>query len=106
MEDDKDKYKQYKHQYWIDNKEQTTKQRVQIRKEADDSDGKTKYCNRCYQNKSIDEFVCPNGKIYNACYLSFKNKGRIQCKNVLIYHMFCVVLFCNVGVLFWGDIRI
>ena len=39
-----------------------------LKKEADDSDGKLKHCNRCYKNKPIEEFVCPNGKSYNACY--------------------------------------
>ena len=36
--------------------------------EASASDGKIKHCYRCYKNKAPDEFVCPNGKSYNACY--------------------------------------
>ena len=39
-----------------------------LKDEATASQGKIKHCNRCYKNKSIDEFVCPNGKSYNACY--------------------------------------
>ena len=83
MEDNKDKYKQYKHQYWIDNKEKITKQREQLIKEADESDGKIKYCNRCYANKSIDEFVCPNGKTYNACYRCLKTRDAREADEAL-----------------------
>ena len=80
MEDNKDKYKQYKHQYWIDNKEKITKQREQLIKDADESDGKIKYCNRCYANKSVDEFVCPNGKTYNACYRCLKARDEYNAR--------------------------
>ena len=41
---------------------------ARLKQEADNSDGKLKHCNRCYKNKAIEEFVCPNGKSYNACY--------------------------------------
>ena len=83
MEDNKDKYKQYKHQYWIDNKEQITKQREQLIKEADESDDKIKYRIRCYQNESIDEFVCPNGKTYNACYRCLKTRDARETDEAL-----------------------
>ena len=40
----------------------------QLKKEADESNGALKHCNRCYKNKSPNAFVCLNGKSYNACY--------------------------------------
>ena len=40
-----------------------------LKQEADDSNGKLKHCHRCYTNKSLDEFVCPNGRSYGACYV-------------------------------------
>ena len=73
--------KTYKHKYWIDHKDDIKKKREQLMKDADESDGKIKYCNRCYQNKNIDQFVCPNGKIYNACYTCLDkryNKNTIE----------------------------
>ena len=45
------------------------KQRLKrLKDEAIASEGKMKHCNRCYKNKAIEDFVCPNGKSYNACY--------------------------------------
>ena len=39
------------------------------KKEAEESNGALLYCNRCYQVKPYDIFVCPkNGKCYGACY--------------------------------------
>ncbi len=60
--------KQNQHQYWIDNKDTINKQRQELMRTADESDGTLKYCYRCYKNKLVNDFVCPNGKSYNACY--------------------------------------
>ena len=46
--------------------------------EAEASDGKLKHCYRCYKNKTLDKFVCPNGKSYNACYACLD--ARYNCK--------------------------
>ena len=62
------------HQYWIDNKDEIMKKRQQLQAEADESDGKIRYCNRCYKNKPVDEHRCPNGKLYNACYSCLKSR--------------------------------
>ena len=48
----------------------------QLKKEADESNGALKHCNRCYKNKSPNAFVCPNGKSYNACYDCLKKKYK------------------------------
>ena len=69
-----EKVKQMKHQYWIDHKDEIAKKRQQLQKEADESDGAIKYCNRCYRNKSTCDFMCPNGKSYNACYACLKSR--------------------------------
>ena len=55
-------------QYWIDNKDTINAQRQELIRTADESNGTVKYCNRCYKNKPVIDFVCPNGKSYNACY--------------------------------------
>ena len=82
--------KTYKHKYWIDHKDDIKKKREQLMKDADESDGRIKYCNRCYQNKNIDQFVCPNGKIYNACCLGrtcLSSCCRISCaRSGWIFH--------------------
>ena len=67
-EDNEHKLKTYFHQYWVDNKDEITKKRETLKQAADASEGTILYCNRCYKNKSIDDFVCPNGKTYDACY--------------------------------------
>ena len=73
-ENNKDKVKDYHHQYWIDNKETIMKNREALKQEAEASNGKILYCNRCYKNKSFDDFVCPNGKTYGACYSCLKSR--------------------------------
>ena len=42
--------------------------------EATASNGEIKHCYRCYKNKKLDEFVCPNGKSYTACYACLKSR--------------------------------
>ena len=69
-----EKVKQISHQYWIDHKNEITKKRQELQKEADKSSGSIKYCNRCYRNKPVDEFMCPNGKSYNACYACLRSR--------------------------------
>ena len=69
-----EKVKQMKHQYWIDHKDEIAKKRQQLQKEASESNGSIKYCNRCYTNKTADDFMCPNGKSYNACYACLKSR--------------------------------
>ena len=78
-----DKMKSYRHQYWIDNAENIKKKREQLKKEADESNGKIKYCNRCYQNKDIDKFICPNGKTYNACYACLQQRDKSNEKHII-----------------------
>ena len=78
-----DKLKSYKHQYWVDNAESIKKKREQLKKEADESNGKIKYCNRCYQNKAINEFICPNGKTYNACYACLQQRDVNNEKHII-----------------------
>ena len=73
-ENDKDKVKDYHHQYWIDNKETIKKNREALKQEAEASNGKILYCNRCYKNKLFDDFVCPNGKTYGACYSCLESR--------------------------------
>ena len=52
-----------------------------LKKEADESNGVLRHCNRCYKNKSPDAFVCPNGKSYNACYACLKKKYKQEDDN-------------------------
>ena len=73
-ENNKDKLKDYQCQYWIDNKDTIKKNREALKQEAEASNGKILYCNRCYKNKSFDDFVCPNGKTYGACYSCLKSR--------------------------------
>ena len=61
-------------EYWIDNKDEIKKKRQQLQKDADESNGEIKYCNRCYKNQSVDKFLCPNGKTYNSCYVCLKSR--------------------------------
>ena len=68
ISNNKEKIKEIKHKYWIDNKDDIKCKRDALKKQADDSNGTLFYCNRCYTIKPFDECVCPNGKIYNACY--------------------------------------
>ena len=74
QKDNPEKMKQLKHQYWIDHIDDINKTRQQLQAEAEASEGKIKYCNRCYKNKPFDEYVCPNGKTYNACYACLKSR--------------------------------
>ena len=46
----------------------------QLIKTANENNGTIKYCNRCYRNKPVIDFVCPNGKSYNACYPCLKSR--------------------------------
>ena len=39
-----------------------------LRQEAENNKDNVKHCYRCYKNKPLKDFVCPNGKSYNACY--------------------------------------
>ena len=51
------------------------KQRVeQLKRDAEMNSDTIKHCYRCYKNKPFDEFVCPNGKTYGACYGCLKNR--------------------------------
>ena len=44
-------------------------QRVnKLKQEAEENKDTIKHCYRCYKNKSLQDFICPNGKSYNACY--------------------------------------
>ena len=45
-----------------------------LKQEAEDNNGDIIHCNRCYKNKPADEFRCPNGKSYNACYDCLKKR--------------------------------
>jgi hypothetical protein len=74
QQDNFDKLAQKKHQYWIDNKDTIHTQRHELIRTADESNGTVKYCNRCYKNKPVIDFVCPNGKSYNACYPCLERK--------------------------------
>ena len=49
---------------WIDN----------LKKVADDNHDTIKHGYRCYKNKPLADFVCPNGKSYNACYDCLKKR--------------------------------
>ena len=73
-QDNTEKIKQQAHKYWIDNKDEIMKKRQQLQKYADENNGEIKYCYRCYKNKTLDAFVCPNGKSYNACYACLKSR--------------------------------
>ena len=66
--DNVEKLAQKRHQFWIDNKDTINARRQELIRTADESNGTVKYCNRCYKNKPVIDFVCPNGKSYNACY--------------------------------------
>ena len=68
INDNADKIREIKHTYWINNKNEINCKREALKEKARDSDGTLFYCNRCYTIKPFDEFVCPNGKTYNACY--------------------------------------
>ena len=53
--------------------------RQELIRTADESNGTVKHCNRCYKNKPVIDFVCPNGKSYNACYPCLERKyGQIN----------------------------
>ena len=39
---------------YVENKDDIKQKREKLMKEANESEGKIKFCNRCYQNKSID----------------------------------------------------
>ena len=73
-ENNKDKLKDYHHQYWFDSKETIMKNREALKQEAEASNGKILYCNRCYKNIPFDDFVCPNGKTYGACYSCLESR--------------------------------
>ena len=73
-QDNAEHLNQQAHKYWIDNKDEIKKKRQQLQKDADENNGEIKYCYRCYKNKKLDEFVCPNGKSYNACYACLKSR--------------------------------
>ena len=68
---------------YVENKDDVKQKREKLLKEANESDGKIKLCNRCYQNKSIDEFVCPNGKTYNACYRCLQTRDAREADEAL-----------------------
>ena len=74
QQDNFDKLAQRKHQYWIDNKDTIHTQRQELIRTADESNGTVKYCNRCYNNKPVIDFTCPNGKAYNACHPCLKKR--------------------------------
>ena len=69
-----EKIAQRRHQFWIDNKDTINARRQVLIRIADESNGTIKYCNRCYNNKPVIDFVCPNGKSYNACYPCLERK--------------------------------
>ena len=69
-----EKIGQKRHQFWIDNKDTINARRQVLIRIADESNGTIKYCNRCYNNKPVIDFVCPNGKSYNACYPCLEHK--------------------------------
>ncbi len=68
VSNNKEKTKEMKHAYWINHKDEIHNKREELKKLAEESNGMSYYCNRCYQLKLFDDFVCPNGKTYNACY--------------------------------------
>ena len=68
VSNNKEQIKDIKHAYWINHKDEIHNKREELKKLAEESNGTSYYCNRCYQIKLFDDFVCPNGKTYNACY--------------------------------------
>ena len=73
-QDNFEKLAQEQHQFWIDNKDTINARRQELIRIADESNGTIKYCYRCYHNKPVNDFVCPNGKSYNACYPCLKSR--------------------------------
>ena len=70
----RDRTKRYKKEHKEEraeyDKQYEKDRREKLKKLAEESNGKLKHCHRCYKNKSLDEFVCPdNGRSYGACYV-------------------------------------
>ena len=63
-----DKIQEYHKHYYINNKEKMNEKRQQLKAIAEASQGKLKYCYRCYKKNDIELFRCPNGNVYNSCY--------------------------------------
>ena len=51
-----------------------TQRRQELMRIADESNCAVYYCYRCYKNKPPNDFTCPNGKAYNACYPCLKKR--------------------------------
>ena len=73
-----DKILEYKKQYYLNNKDKIHEQRQQLKAIAEASQGKIKYCYRCYKNYDIELFKCPNGNVYNSCYKCLCSRSK-QC---------------------------
>ena len=56
-----------KHAYWINHKDEIHNKREELKKLAEESNGMSYYCNRCYQIKLFDEFVCIEDFIPMLC---------------------------------------
>ena len=50
----------------------------QLKKIADENEDTIKHCYRCYKNKPLEDFVCPNGKSYNACYQCLDRRYNVD----------------------------
>ena len=74
-----DKLQEYNKHYYSNNKETIQEKRKQLKAMAEASQGKSKYCNRCYKVYDIELFKCPNGNVYNSCYkcLCSRSKQRV-----------------------------
>jgi len=73
-----DKIQEYSKQYYSNNKETILDKRQELKATAEASQGKIKYCYRCYKNYDIELFKCPNGNIYNSCYKCLCSRSK-QC---------------------------